>query len=485
MNTLVVNVMGREKRCALLKNNRLEKLVIEQPEQQSIVGGIYFGVVEKILPGLNAAFINIGLEKNGFLHRDKLPSFAAKREDKSISSYLHQGERILVQVEKDATGDKGPRLTGMVEFPGEMLVYSPKGGSVAVSKKIEDSDVREKWRQFGYAHRLKEEGILFRTACIGQDEKDVLAELVWLRGQYEQIMHTAKSMKKPGLIFEKNSFLDRLTEDMRKMASGQVIVDTLEMKNELLLINQNEQIEILFHQAKENIFSTYQIEYEPENLLKRVVWLENGAYLVFDEAEALTIIDVNTGKFSGKQERHDTVLKTNQLAAEEIARQIRLRDLSGMILVDFIDMKNVEDRNRVQRKLEATLGFDEKRTRIVGYTSLGVLQMTRKKQKVSISETLTSTCKICEGTGKVLSAETIAFQLERELLEQRGNAEEAILIETTDEVKDILIGEQKVHQRRLEEIIGLKLHFSVKEASKPFYAIKQIGNLADIKGRAD
>ncbi|RTR35454.1 Rne/Rng family ribonuclease [Robertmurraya yapensis] len=485
MEQLIVNSLGREKRYARLNNDVLEKLVIEQPAMQSMVGNIYFGTVEKVLPGMNAAFIDIGQEKSGYLHRDKLSSFLVTKEDKSISSYLHQGEKLLVQVEKDPTGNKGPRLTGIIELNGEFLVYMPKGRQVAVSKKIESSEVRERWRQFGNQVKSEDEGFLFRTNSVERTEDEALIDLQRLREKYDQLLTVTKGMKKPGLLYEKNSFLAEVTEIMKQMKAGVVVVDQLDWKKELALLNQNPDIEVVYHQAKENIFSTYRVEHEIEKALNSVVPLENGAYLVFDEAEALTIIDVNTGKFSGKNQLKDTVLKTNELAAEEIARQIRIRDLAGIILIDFIDMVDLKAREQVKRKLENVLRKDERRTRMVGFTPLGILQLTRMKTRVSISESLMTSCNTCEGLGKVLSPDSVAYQMERELLEQRGKDEEAILIETTDEVRNIFSGESSIHQKTMEEIIGMKIFFTIQEAPKPYYLIRQLGIIKDLEQKTN
>lgn len=474
-----MNGIGREKRYAVIQHGKVEKLVIEQPKQQSIVGRIYYGIVEKVLPGMNAAFVNIGLDKNGFIHRDKLPAFVATKVNKSISSYLHQGEKLLVQVEKDATGDKGPRLTGILEFGGQMLVYMPNGHSISVSKRIDEPEEREKWRQFGVEQKKADEGILFRTSCKGQETEFAYKELEQHRTAYDKVLQESKTMKKPGLVLERNTFLESIKELISGMNSGEVIIDNLEMKKELDHLNR--QFELFYHNKRENIFTAYGVEHEFEKALQKEVWLENGAYLIFDEAEALTIIDVNTGKFSGKSELRQTVLKTNEKAAEEIARQIRLRDLAGMILIDFIDMKDDSERERVKRKLENALRLDDRRTRIVGFTSLGILQLTRTKTRVSIEEALTTDCQTCAGSGKVLSPETIAFRLERELLELRGSDEEAVLIETSEEVKDLFLGESGVHLNRLEEMIGLDIYFSIKDAAKPYYFVRQIGSSNSIK----
>lgn len=481
MNMLVVNALGRERRYALLQNNRVEKFIIEQPKQQSLVGGIYFGTVEKVLPGMNAAFIDIGLDKNGYLHRDKLPAFLAIKEEKSISSYLHQGEKILVQVEKDATGNKGPRLTGIIEFNGQLTVYMPKGYYVAVSKKMADQNTRELWRRLGNELKRENEGILFRTVCEKAAEEEVKAELERLRTQYEKVLSHMSKMKKPGLVFETNHFFEEVRTAMSAMSKGKVIVDHLEMKQELASVNQNEDLEIVYHQEKESIFSAYRLEHEIEHALNKVVELENGAYLVFDEAEALTIIDVNTGKFSGKVELQDTVIKTNEMAAAEIARQIRLRDLAGIILVDFIDMHDPKAREQVKRKLDSALREDDRRTRIVGFTPLGILQMTRQKTRVTLSENLTVTCSNCDGLGRVLSADTVAFQLERDLLELRGRDEEAVLIDTTKEVRDAFVGEQEIYQKQLEELVGLEIYFSIVESDKPLYRVRQLGDAVEIR----
>lgn len=478
MNKIVVNSVGREKRMAIVKNHQLEKLMIEQPKQESLVGGIYAGIVEKVVPGMNAAFINIGFEKNGYLHRDKLPGFLKTKEDKNISAYLRQGERILVQVEKDATGQKGPRLSGIIELNGSMLVYMPEGTYIAVSKKMQE---REKWRRFGFKEKLGDEGILFRTAIEGHTEEEAAMELAHLRETFSELREKSKKLKKPGLVYKRDSFLEAIVQEAKRLGEGStVMVDDLELKKKLEALP----LDIQFYNGKEGIFSVHQMEGEVEKALERTVWLENGAYLIFDEAEALTVIDVNTGKFLGREEQQDTVVKTNEQAAEEIARQIRLRDLAGIILIDFIDMESPSARERVKEKLEEALHSDDRRTRIVGFTPLGILQLTRQKKRVSIRESLMSPCPTCAGEGRVPSCETVAFRLERELYELRGGSHEAVLIETTEEVKQVFAGEHQLHQKRMEEVIGLKIFYQLEEAAKPYYALRQFGTVEEIRRKA-
>jgi len=491
LDQLIINALTREKRFALLKNEKLERLYIEQPDQQSLVGNIYLGVVEKVVPGMNAAFVQFGEEKSGFLFRDKLPSFVLdprskeEKANRSISGYLHQGEKLLVQVEKDAAGTKGARLTAIIEIQGDHLIYIPSGKYTAVSKKVADSEGKKKWRTFGEQLKTEEEGIIFRTSAISQTEEMLKEEFERLRHDYQELALQVKNKKKPGIVMAKDFFYEELLSVMSSLKLGEIITDDQSLKQRLEVNKNNTSLDIRYHQKVENIFEAYGIEKEIERLLKRVVWLDNGAYLIFDIAEALTIIDVNTGRFSSKNDLRATVVATNKLAAKEIARQIRLRDLGGMILIDFIDMKNAEDREAVIKVLETALAEDGRRTRIAGLTELGILQLTRKKTKLTISEAMTTHCKVCSGTGKVLSAETLAFRLERELWEHRQLDYEAVLIEATDEVIEVFSGENDVHRLRVEDAVGLKIFFNQLKSPKSDYKIRQLGTVKEISLKAD
>ncbi|WP_394233096.1 Rne/Rng family ribonuclease [Niallia oryzisoli] len=479
MKKLVVNYITREKRFALLHNKKMEKLLVKQPRHSSLVGNIYIGTVTKVLPGMNAAFVEIGEGKNGFIYRNKLPSFVlseeekTQKENKTISSFVHQGERLIVQVDKDATGTKGPRLNAVVEIAGQHVIYMPKGKYVAVSKKMEQLEDREKMRKFGYEIKEEDEGLIFRTASLTASEQDIRMELAELRHAYHELEIKAMAMKKPGILLEQDHFVSEMISEIKQIEDE---VEIIADDRQLAAILQKEfpQLPISIHKEKENIFSFYHLDGELERLVKRIVWLDNGAYLVIDEVEALTVIDVNTGKYSGKNDLADTVLKTNLLAAEEAARQIRLRDIGGMILIDFIDMKKEKERSQVMEKMKLELKKDERRTDVIGFTQLGILQLTRKKTKVSLSESLMEKCPHCEGTGKIPSPETIAFRLERELYEYRYRDIDEMVIELTEEVKQFFCGEQNVHQNRLKEILGFTLSFEVRSSQQPFYHIGKI-----------
>lgn len=478
MNQLIINANSREKRFALVKNGEVEKIYIEQPGQQSLVGNIYLGIVEKVIPGMNAAFINYGEELNGFLQKDKLASYVQSEDEnrasRSISSYVHQGEKLLVQVEKDAAGTKGARLTAVIELQGENLVYMPHGKYIAVSKKAESTENRNKWREFASQVKTPEEGLIFRTESLKQTEEAIMRELEQQRAQYAELKKTMSAMKKPGIVHSRDYFFEQAVSAILSLTNGEVITDCLDFKKRIeFAVTEGKEIE--FYNGKDNIFSFYKIEQEIERLLKRIVWLEKGAYMVIDQGEALTMIDVNTGKFSGKTDLRDTVMKTNLNAAVEAARQIRLRDLAGIILVDFIDMKSDAERNKVLKLIQKELHQDERRTRIIGFTELGILQLTRKKTKQSLAETLTEKCWTCGGTGQVLSTESVAYRLERALWEYKHSDYEEIHVAATKEVIHTFSGEADIHKLRLEKALSIKIKFSVSDAVKPFYEIFKVG----------
>jgi ribonuclease G len=482
LEKLIVNAASREKRFAFVRNNTVEEIIFDRPEQRSLVGNIYYGTVTKVLPGMNAAFIDIGGEKNAYLHRDVLPSYVLSperiidKEKKSVSSFVHQGEKLLVQVDKDATGPKGARVTGIIEIMGDNLVYMPQGRYVAVSKKI--GDEKEQLRSLGSRLKKEDEGLIFRTSSTSATLEEIENELSILRNQYKELLEKAASFKKPGMIYQKDTFTELVIESVTKMSSGEVFIDDLSLKQHIQSKHPN--LKITYYNGKENIFTLHRIEHEIDKALKRIVWLDNGAYLIFDETEALTIIDVNTGKFSGKNDYQDTVVKTNTLAAIETARQLKLRDIGGIVLIDFIDMKNEKDKRYIQDTIEKEFQKDKTRNKIIGFTSLGILQLTRKKTKVSLSEALQEKCPVCDGTGKILSAETVAFRLERKLLEHRNSDAEAVLVETTQAVKD----ELAPHLEVVEEWLQFKVCFSIQSSTTHYYVIKQFGNLDEIAQKA-
>ncbi|WP_042459170.1 Rne/Rng family ribonuclease [Neobacillus dielmonensis] len=483
METLIINYKSREKRFAYLRDNSIEKIMIDRPEQHSLVGNIYYGTITKVLPGMNAVFVNIGEDKNAYLHRNELPAylFSADKQ-KNITSFAHQGEKLLVQVNKDATGTKGPRVTGIIEIQGNNLIYLPNGQYISVSKKIADEQQKARFRKLGSRLTTKEEGLIFRTSSINSTEEEIQQEFDSLRDKYHEMQTKAASLTKPGILYQQDTFLELVANQAVRMKNGEIVVDDLEIKK--WLEQKHLTAAVTFYNGKENIFSAHTVEQKLEKALKRIVWLDNGSYLIFDETEALTIIDVNTGKFSGKADYRDTVFKTNLLAAKEIMHQLRLRDIGGIVVIDFIDMSREQDKQAILDIMKQEIDRDDKRTKLIGFTPLGILQLTRKKTKVTLSEALQIKCPTCDGTGRILSPETVAFRLERELLEHRMSDDEAVWIETTPDVKTALLGPEEEHRGLLEQMVQLKLYFSLQHSVEPYYVLKQFGDGDEIAQKA-
>lgn len=476
LNQVIVNIKTRENRFAYLIDGKVEKVYVQQPQYKTTVGNIYLGQVTKVIPGMNAAFVEIGEGKGAYLPREKMISFVRNEgtlEEKkkiSVSSYIKQGERVLVQVVKDAAGPKGAKITGIIEITGEHLVYMPYGRYVAVSKKIHSLAAQKKLRSIGSRIKTDNEGLIFRTSAVNCSEETLREELDSLRLEYMELVQKARQ-KKIMLLHENDEFTKQLSVLFKQMKEGEVIVDSLAEQKKWQAMYPH--LTVSFHQENENLFSYYHVESEIDKALKRVVWLTNGSYLIVDQAEAATIIDVNTGKYEGKHQLEQTVFQTNMLAAKEAARQIKLRDLSGIILIDFIDMKSEEEK-KVMDILEKELRSDNRQSKVIGFTSLGILQLTRKKTMKSLSEMMQSKCTICEGTGLVKSASSVAFQLERELWEYRYKDIELIEVIVSQDVHALFTGVGITHKKRLEEVLGFKIKMKVAEYPKPDYFIRMV-----------
>lgn len=482
MRKLIINEKTKEIRCAVIEHDQITEIHQTFSFDEEIVGNIYIGRVTKVLPGMQAAFVDIGLTQNGYLHRNDLISYQNNEKSSSqpsISHYVREGEQLLVQVVKEGTNQKGPKLTTNIEFGGKLLVYMPFSDYVAVSKKL--SDETERNRLLHIANELREgnEGLLFRTACADKTKEEISREYIKLKQQFQDMQKT--NQKKPFCVFEAKTFVDRIVNELSIHAGDTIISDHFESVQKLK--QQFPNLMVLYHDLKESIFSTYKIEQEIDKLLKQIVWLKNGAYIIIERTEAMTIIDVNTGKFSGKLSMRDTVLKTNQAAAQEIAKQIRLRNISGIILIDFIDMKHKEDQKTIIDIITHEMKKDRVQHKVIGFTELNIMQITRKKVRRAIDESLTDSCPTCNGTGRIPSAESIAFKLERELWEYQFMDEEAIWIEATPDVIELLKGKNNEHLNQLEAALKYKVICTTFSSTIPAYQIKHIGDLAMIFDR--
>ncbi|RDI44142.1 Rne/Rng family ribonuclease [Falsibacillus pallidus] len=485
MNKIIIDYRTREKRYAVIENEKVLKLNIAQPEQDSMVGRIYLGKVEKVENGIGAAFVDIGEGKNGYLSRDQIPAYihneSNNKEMMALTKFIRQGEKLLVQVKKDESDTKGPLLTGVLEFSGKKAVYMPHGKYIAVSKKAPE-ETRDRLRGFGNEQKKDGEGFIFRTEAFESTEEELMQELNKLRTRYQHIQQEAEKSPAPSLIHAPALFLGEITNEMDRLGTGAVICDDASFLKDIKDSQPDGEWEYTLYTDKKNIMVSYDIEKEYERALKQIIWLDSGAYLIVEETEALTVFDVNTGKFTGKSQLGDTIIKTNLEAADEIARQIILRDYSGIILIDFIDMKSENDRKKVIKSLENILRRDPKYFRIVGFTSLGILQVTRKKTKKSIPEYILADCPVCKGTGKIKSPETVAFELERLLWERPFGEHESVLIEATEEVMDVFKGENAKHLKRIETILNVRIFFSRLEGHpNHHFNLKQFGTIREIK----
>ncbi|GAE36778.1 cytoplasmic axial filament protein CafA and Ribonuclease G [Halalkalibacter akibai JCM 9157] len=485
----------RERRAAVMEDGKVVELMVERTLENRIVSNIYRGRVVNVLPGMQAAFVDVGRDKNGFLYRDDLLSFHVSEEDeeqkkqRSISEFVRQGEELLVQVTKEGFGSKGPRLSGVISFPGQFLVYMPEGNYVGVSRRFSSESERERWRQLGESLVEEKEGVIIRTSCEGQAPEKIAQELHFLRKFWHEINKAEGNKKAPALVHQDTGLIERIVRDFSYADISEIVVDQLEAYKhlkELLEPFPKLQEVLTFYRNKENIFSAYGIEKELERALRRQVWLKNGAYLMIDQTEALTVIDVNTGKFTGKTDLQDTVRKANSEAAKEIARQLRLRDISGIIVVDFIDMKREQDKEHVVSVFEKALKNDRTKTNVLGITGLGLLEMTRKKVRQNLQASLSKTCPTCQGKGAVLSDEAQAFKIERQLWEHRGMAEEALVLELPSSVATVLFGAKSEHLKRLEEALGFRiLVYPNRRLQEESFAIRYIGEMAEASAQLE
>lgn len=493
MKTFIFNMLTSERRLAILENKKVVEILIERPDINKIIGNVYKGKVVNVLPGMQAAFVDIGLEKNGFLYRDELVSFQQSSEaedvkkERSISQFVTVGQEILVQVTKEGFGKKGPRLTEVVSFPGKYIVYMPNAGYVGVSKRMENEEVREEWRKIGTELCQGEEGMIIRTATEGLTKEKVAQDLFFLRKLWEDVWKEGKGLKPPALIHEDNSILEKVVRDINFDEVDKIIIDS--MKDYLLLKEMFTPFpELLgklhFYQERESVFARFNIEAELEKAMRRQVWLKSGAYLVIDQTEALTVFDVNTGKFTGKLDLQDTIVKTNIEAAKEIARQLRLRDIGGIIVIDFIDMKYEKDKETVLNAFSTVLKNDRTKTNVLGFTGLGLLEMTRKKVRQNLQDSVSSPCPTCLGKGKVLSDEAIAHKIERALWEYKGMDSEAILIEVPPNIVPILKGIKDEHITRLEKALHYQIFIKPNQWLTPNdFAIRFIGTVEEVEHR--
>ena len=460
---LLVSVDVTEQRVAVLEDGRVAEVYLERPERRSIAGNIYKGVVDNVLPGMEAAFVEIGLEKNGFLFVDEIvgPELEGRRpRGRRITDLISRGEEVLVQAVKDPMKTKGARLTTEISLPGRFVVYVPSGEGLGVSRRLEE-DERTRLRDIVKDIAPKQGGVIVRTAAEGASAEDVGRDLDFLIKLWKQVQARAKDVKAPALLFQEAELPLRVTRDLFTGDFERALVDDdLTLKRIIGYLKKTSPHmaeRVSRYRDKVPLFEAYGVDAEIRSTLSRRVDLPSGGYLIFDYAEAFTVIDVNTGRFVGSRSKtssarlEDTVTKNNLEAVKEVVRQLRLRDIGGIIVIDFIDMANPKNRASVEEALQQELERDRTKTYVVEISPLGLVEMTRQNVTDGPREILTRKCPTCGGEGVVVSEATAVVDAERRLraLAASKPRTKAFKVELNAHVAELLIGPGA---GRLEEI---------------------------------
>ncbi len=468
---ILVNANRDETRVALVEDGAVVEFYAERPSSQKLAGNIFLGKVTNVLPGMQAAFIEIGEEKNAFLYVDDAllpPNLedaegaipVKRRKKRTISELVKPGQEVLVQVVKEAIGTKGARVTRHVTFPGRYLVLMPTVSYVGVSRRITDEEERQRLRRIAKSMKPKDMGVIIRTVAEKKSEEELKQDLAFLVKIWERVQAKAAGVKAPSLVHKDLGLVFRVVRDELNLETTRMLVDDVTTYGKILELLDTTSAEmkdrVMYYRDREfPLFSLYGVEAAIDKALQRQVWLRSGGYIVIDKTEALTVIDVNTGRFVGTKNLADTVFKINMEACQEISRQLRLRDIGGIIVVDFIDMENAEHREKLIQELEMQLKHDHTKTVVVGITGLGLLEMTRKKVRQSIDATMTRMCPYCGGKGTVLSEETVAGRVRREIRRTLANSHcEAMLVEVNPGVASHLIGPGGSNLKDLEKETG-------------------------------
>src|SRR3954447_7715133 len=466
---LVINADGPETRVALVQDGYLGELYIERKRERGIAGNIYKGRVERVLPGIQAAFVNIGLEKSAYLHvsdvrgtpDDLTRLFAGESSNRAgdddddeadaarasggdrIEDLLKEGQEIVVQVTKEPISTKGARTTRYISLPGRHLVFMPTVDHVGISRRIGSDRERKRLREIVDSMRPPGSGFIVRTVADGVSERELRSDMEFLIKLWNEVVRRAAGGRCPSLIYNDLDLLLRTVRDLFTTDVEKLIIDSRSeydrVKKFIAALMPDFTGHIEVYDGNDPIFDGYGIEIEIDRALERKVWLKSGGYLIVDEMEALTAIDVNTGRFVGKSSLEDTITKTNMEACREVAEQLRIRSIGGMIVVDFIDMDRPHNREKVTRTFNDHLRRDRSKAAVTRISELGLIEMTRKRTRESLLHTLTEPCSACEGKGYTKSRNTVAYELLREIRRQGDLIEsDTIVIEAHPAIAQVL-----------------------------------------------
>ncbi len=472
---LLVNVTPRETRVAMVENGVLQEVFIERARRRGLVGNIYKGVVSRVLPGMQAAFVDIGLERAAFLHAsdiavsvdDEKIEQAGNGDD--ITRLLHEGEKVLVQVIKDPLGTKGARLTTHITIPSRYLVFMPEVDNVGVSQRIEGEAERQRLRDIVLRARGGDSsgGYILRTAAEGVGEEAIVSDLHFLSRLWESIKERIEAAGPGEVVHEDLPLVLRVLRDIADIEVEKMRIDSREtfQRVEKFVAQFTPELsdKLEYYPGERPIFDIYGIDDEIQKALGRKVQLKSGGYLIIDQTEAMTTIDVNTGAYVGHRNLEETIFKTNLEAAQAIVRQLRLRNLGGIIIVDFIDMQQEEHKRQVLRALEKHIERDHANCHISEISSLGLVQMTRKRTRESLEHVLCEACPTCGGRGSIKTAETVCYEIFREIMREARQFEAGqLLVLASQEVVDLLLDEESTSLAELEAFIDKPIKFQVE-----------------------
>jgi ribonuclease G len=508
---LVINAEGPETRVALIEKGLLSELYIERRRERGIVGNIYKGRVKRVLPGMQAAFVDLGIEKSAFLYvgdirgapedfralfsdssddesqgkkKDKKDKKAADKRGARIEDLVKEGQDVLVQVAKGPIGTKGARVTSYVSLPGRNLVFMPTVDHVGISRRIASDKERKRLRAIVDSMRPEGAGFIVRTVADGVAEKELRADMEFLIKLWNSILKKKQSQRAPALLYNDLDLLLRTVRDLFTPEVDKLILDSKSEHERLLkfvgAFMPDFAGKIELYQGREPIFDGYGLETEIDRALERKVLLKSGGSLIIDQGEALTAIDVNTGKFVGKKSMslEETITKTNLEAAKEVADQLRLRNIGGMIIVDFIDMDKSSNREKVLRAFEESLKADKAKANVTKISELGLVEMTRKRTRESLGRMLTEPCPYCEGKGYVKSKTTVCAEILRRL-RRDGNTfkTDGIVITCNPEIADLLVTVEQSYLEELEKRLQRRI---IVAAKKRFHIEKfELGDRRD------
>ena len=475
---ILINITPMETRVALVENGVLQEVHIERTLRRGIVGNIYKGKIVRVLPGMQAAFVDIGLERAAFIHASEI----SEREGSAvepINALVHEGQALVVQVTKDPIGTKGARLTTHLSVPSRYLVYMPRTPHVGISLKIEEEAERERLKRI-VAQCVADEaidepgGFILRTAAEAAREEDILADIRYVRRLWQQISQQMGACTAPSVIYEDLPLALRTLRDLANVRIEKIRIDSRETFQKVeqfvqeLMPGVEDKLE--HYPGERPVCELYGVEDEIQKAMERKVMLKSGGHLVIDQTEAMTTIDVNTGAFVGHRNLEETIFKTNLEAATSIARQLRLRNLGGIVIIDFIDMEAEEHQRQVLRTLEKQLERDHAKTNIIGITELGLVQMTRKRTRESLEQILCEPCPCCSGRGIQKTAESVCYEIFREILrEARAYQAGAYMVLASQAVIDRLLDEESGNVADLELFIERPIKFQVE----PVYTQEQ------------